>query len=404
MPRARVSFLLKGVKDMKRFLACAALACLFAAPAAAQGGAGATAARRPAPAADEISGAGAERLLKSSSNAERAWGAYLAGRLGMRQHAPLLVGLLEDPALSGGGWEEGFVRRAVLDALIQLNAEVPAELLAPYEQSSRAEVIILLSRSPRANAAALLSLFVEEVPGAHWQAVGNLLAEARAVGFAARLLRHLKVKANVSVYDADGPHDIFGGGGGGCGGGCGGEPMKPEGFPPAFYYTLVEEAVRDAVVFAPGPRPVYYLRTLTSDPCGIHGCSLLEREQLRVEYVAQLLDTTDDGLEFDERPWREVVCRDEAGCRGALAGVRDEIAASHAALLARLVAAGLLDASDAADLKPDITLEVADYRARKTFPLPSELKGVTFNLCGADRAPDEGGEPADDAQGEAGPP
>lgn len=339
------------------------------------------------------------RLLKSKGNRERAWGAYLAGANGLKGQSAALVELLADPNL-GGGWEESLVRQAALDALIRLDAEVPSEKLLPLYQSSPDEVVILLARSPEQNRQALLPLFVADAPSARWLAVGNLLAEMHAPGFAARLVQELKIEASLYVYEREGGHNYGGGDGiGGCG--CGDGVSREEDFPPVSYYQLTDAPSRGATVIAPGRHVVYYTRGPSAN-CGCSSTYGSERDRLRVEYLASLLNTTEEDLKLDARPFREIVCRDARECRRAVAAVRDEIEQSHAALLRRLLEENLLDASEASGLKPDITLDINDSREENSFPLPDKLRGVKISLSRADAeapsAPSAGPKPAEQSQ------
>ena len=338
----------------------------------------------------------AARLLKSQGSRERAWGAYLSGAYGSKEHAPLLVGLLEDPGLAAGGWEESAVLQAALDALIRLDAEVPAEVLRALPQRFSNEVVILLARSPEKNQDALLEIFTgldgDVNPGARWLAAGNLLASVKGRGFAARLLGGLKVEAYVTVLDRDGSHGSGGGsGGGGCG--CGADFYPQTDFPPVGYYALTGEATRGASVVAPGKRPVFYVRALHRSRVG---CYFLPppADSIRVEYLAALLDTTEDGLGFGARPSFTVVCNDTRQCRRELAGVRGRIEQSYAAVVGRLIEKGLLDGVADAPASPPMTFALLDERSRKTFPLPGKLKGVTILVerweAEADDGADEG--------------
>jgi hypothetical protein len=384
---------------MRKFLVCAALLCLAASHAFGQDGAAVDGdAKDKLPSFVRLGDVRAEaaRLLHSESNRERAWGAYLAGQHGLKDQAPLLVELLADPSIAGGGWEEGIVRQAALDSLIRLDAETDADKLLPLYQTSPDEVIILLARSPQKNQAALLPLFVEEMPTARWLAVGNLLAETRAPGFAARLLKDLKINANVAVFDSDGPHGMNGGYGGGCGGGYG-MTVRNDEFPPVSYYSLTDNAERNATVVAPGRHVIYYLSR--PFPGGSHGCELRDRDNLRVEYLADLLNTSEEDLKFGAHLWREVVCKDAAQCRRAIAGVRDEISKSYDALLGRLLKESLLDPAEAGELKPDITLDIMDYRDKRMFPLPDKLRGVKISVSEVDSsAPSDEQTPAESSQ------
>ena len=379
---------------MRRFLFCAALLWLAAARGAGQetgASEGGEPRRGASPAAALTVEASAEagRRLKSRGNRERAWGAYLAGAHGLKEQAPLISGLLEEPDAAAGGWEQSVVRQAALDALIRLDAEVPAASLLPHYQSSPDEVIILLARSPQVTWQALLSIFAEEMPTRHWLAVGNLLAGARAPGFAARLLEGLKVEAAVYVFSREGDHDVGGGRNGGCGCGCGSGGGDDGGFPPVGYYHLTGEAERGAAVVAAGRHNVYYVRTRSDSFCG--DCPTpYARDLLRVEYVADLLRTTEDELKLEARPFREVVCKEARQCRRALADVRDGVARAHSSAVTRLLAEGLLDAAEAAELSvPDLTLTLTDYRDPKTFPLPDKLRGVKISVEDGGEGPPE---------------
>lgn len=385
---------------MRKLLLCVTLLLLTHARAAGQEAGARTDAQQGAlPSFVRLGDAGAEarRLLQSGENRERAWGAYLLGLHGLRAEAPRLVELLADPALAGGDWEAALVRQAALDALIRLDAKVPAERLLPLYTSSPDEVIILLAREPQQNQQALLSLFDDASPTGRWLAVGNLLAETRAPGFAARLMAGLKIEARVYVYDREGDRGY----GGDCGGGSGvGQFFKPlDEYPPVFYYSLTKADARGAVVVAPGRHTVCYARSLApGGGRGWNGACGPSRDKYRVEYVAGLLRTAEENLKLQARPVREVVCKEERQCRRALAAVRDEIVGGHAEAVRRLLEDGLIDAAEAADLKPDITLSLDDSRERRVYPLPSRLKGVKVEVYGIDaESPADSAEPAPDA-------
>lgn len=378
---------------LRRLIVCAALVCVASARASGQGGVGTDPA---APSFVRLGDAGAEaaRLLNSGENRERAWGAYLVGLNALKGQTPSLVSILRDESLSGGGPSESVVRQAALDSLIQLDAEVPSDVLLPLYAHSPNEVLILLARSPQENRDALLALFTDDESPARWFAAGNLLAEVRAPGFAARLLAGLKIRASVYVFDRE-AHGGFGTGGG-CGGGCGfGNDWTPDAeLPPVGYYALDYWPSQGATVVARGRHVVYYTRSLYPTRHAGGGCGF-DRDTARVEYLAGLLDAADeDSLGFTAYPHQEVVCEDPAGCRRALAAFRDEVTRSHAALLGRLLGEGLLDAAEASQLKPDITLDITDLRDQKTFPLPDKLRGAKVTLMAFDPEPEASEDPA----------
>ena len=373
---------------MRKPLFCIALLLLACANALGQGEAAAAPAPQSHGRLDELKGEAA-RLLESQGNRERAWGAHLAGRNGLADLTPALVRTLSDPAL-GYGPEEKLVRQAALDALIRLHAKVPAEVLSPLTGNFSAEAVILLSMWPEENAAALLEMFAarggEAGPDAHWHVVGNLLAETKARGFAAVLLRDLKVEADIAVLDREGEIGFGYSGGGGCG--CCFSYEPPEGFPPVSFYSLTYVAGRDAVVVAPGKRPVFYQRSTT--PYGGPGFAMpLVRDIARVEFLAALLDATEDGLDFNARPSESVVCKDARECRRELAGLRGRIEQSYAALVGRLVEKSLLDGVGDAPAAPPMTFTLYDHRRSRSFPLPDRLKGVTVVVEEMEPEPEE---------------
>ena len=362
---------------MRKLLVCATLLCVAVSIAHGQESGEAKTKLPPSVRLGDVS-AEAARLLKSEDNKERAWGAYLVGLHGLKEHTPRLVSTLEDERLRSGGWHERVVLQAALDALIRLDAEVPAESILPLYASAPDEVLILLSREPEKNGLALLQLFNDDIPDARWLALGNLLSAEGASGFAARLLGGLKIEASVYVYDRKGKREYGVGGNGGHGCGAGGD--VDESLPPVSYYHLTTEALRGSVVFASGRRNVYYARTPWDTYCG-DGWRHLERDSARVEYLADMLGTSDEDLGLDARPFREVGCKDSRQCARSLSAVRDEIGGAYASALKRLLERGLLDAAEAAELKPDLTLKLMDKREKKSFALPDRLKGVKIEVA-----------------------
>ena len=143
----------------------------------------------------------AKRLLASSDLRDRSWGAYLAGRFGLKDLVPEVLAVLDPGWPFGASGERDFLALAALDSLIQLKAKTPVEILLPlYEQTPDA-VVILLANDPEGNQAALLSLAEKPASYFRWLALSNLLAQTQAPGFAALVLRELRITVNVTVSD-----------------------------------------------------------------------------------------------------------------------------------------------------------------------------------------------------------
>jgi hypothetical protein len=203
-----------------------------------------------------------------------AWGGHLAGKYRLRETAPLLRDRLKFLREHRPGKAE-VAQLVLLDGLIQSGATVPKAELRPLllEGKFRAPALILLAREPRKNADLLFQIYEKswaKVPPVVWHAAGNLLAANRISGFALRLLRDIKVDLWVYVYRPDrrmiginhrGPM------GGKFGGVSTSRPVPPD-YPPVAVYQLqlASEALPGNVLLAPGPRPVYYQRKVSSQP------------------------------------------------------------------------------------------------------------------------------------------
>src|SRR5262249_34662501 len=199
-----------------------------------------------------------DQLIQSNSNKDRAWAAYVIGEYDLKELSPALIELL-NPNQRDPEWETEFVYRAALDSIIRLRVSAPSDSLLPLYKRFPDETLIILARSPSENGEALLS--IAEQPGREvcWVAACNLLAESKAPGFAAFLLKSVKIKVEIAVFERGNVGYGYGGGIGGSSVGCG-VFQVPDGFPPTARYQLIQEPERDAVVVAPGAHPVFYER------------------------------------------------------------------------------------------------------------------------------------------------
>ncbi|MBM4059985.1 MAG: hypothetical protein FJ265_02665, partial [Planctomycetes bacterium] len=129
--------------------------------------------------------------LQSQDIAEVAWGAYTAAQFRLQDCVPALR-----KALGQLPWRDATSDRcatlALLDALIQTDAVVPAEELAPH-LGERAPTIVLMAREPEKNREPLLRAFTSGIGSCgaspEWIACGNLLAMMRDPEFVRAVLR-----------------------------------------------------------------------------------------------------------------------------------------------------------------------------------------------------------------------
>jgi hypothetical protein len=301
---------------------------------------------------------------------EEAWFAFRAAELGNKEAVPRLVEAL--------GKEPG-ARRWILDALIRLEGEVPAEGVEGLFEEFPAETLILLSRDPEKNEqrlAAIAEMATKNRHYLHWVAACNLLVARKSKSLAAPLLRDLELRLDVRVTDPD------------VRVGKGNSRMRFAGLvrgscdpqcPPTPRYALTLEQGKGAVPVALGRRTVFFVRSLPqpdehgfvgSDPRSISGM----RDEVRLEYLAELLgvEPSNLGLIADglvSVPWRGV-----EAYAGEIAAARARVEAAHRDLVAKLVERKLLNPRDA-PRAPQVKVTVTDQRTDKSVALPA-LEGV----------------------------
>jgi hypothetical protein len=258
--------------------------------------------------------------------------------------------------------------RAVLDALIQIDAAVPVEELEPFldQRSVRTQAMVLLARCGDENCPALRRLFRAETDDSLvWVACGNLLAGRRDPEFLLDLLRypvHLRVSVVEKgiVPERERSRATHWG-------------WQDSGDPPLVTYRLGERGI----LIADGPLPVHAWREVResrTSPKGRLAWSGQEsvssyRRLLRIWLGDMLRDSAPDRL-LDHDQW--VLC-EWSGADALLVGVkerREEIARDHRALVDACVAAKVLDAAVAKDCVPSVELEIDDQRKDRTVPLP----------------------------------
>ncbi|MBK8097438.1 MAG: hypothetical protein IPK26_10040 [Planctomycetes bacterium] len=181
--------------------------------------------------------------LRSDDAVTVAWAAHDARECGDKSTIPALRQALRR-------WESNEnqnatqVRPFVLDALIELDARVPAEELTSQIDDERCgnAALILLLRESRVNERQLLELFagrtwhdgflLRQDPEIRTLAIGAVLCQQRAPGFSALLWSRLDHRLHVTVPDDDpGVWSV-----------SIGRPRRPEsakvGFPPTVRYVL----------------------------------------------------------------------------------------------------------------------------------------------------------------------
>ena len=305
--------------------------------------------------------ANVRQLLASEKIQDQAWAAYYIGKFRWAEFTPELTKML------ARGDDGSFLHRAALDALIQLNAVVKAEQLLLHFERFPNQIVILLAIDPIGNEQTFLSLLDLQQSDERWLAMCNLLVRLRSKGLASRLLRELKIKPSILVVD----NLNVGGGGSGSNGGCGdGGLTVPSGFPPLVSYDLTSVEKQGIVVFVVGRHTIYY-EQVDDGQVGVGGCHRLKnRDGYRVEYLAGLLNVSDEQLNFSAFPSFKVLWKGVLAYQRETRRIRNEVRQSYDQLLEKLINEGMLTQTEANDLAPRIEFQLNDIRKDKSIALP----------------------------------
>jgi hypothetical protein len=318
-----------------------------------------------------------DQLIQSASTRDRAWAAHLIGEYGLKEFEPALIELL-NPNQPAPEWENALVHHAVLDSLIRLGVSAPSDSLMPLYERFPYETLIVLARSPAENSDALLS--IAEKPGREvcWVAACNLLAETKAPGFAAFLLKSVKIKIEIAVSDG-GTRGYGTGGSYGHGIGCGGSQVT-NGFPPTARYQLIQKPERDAVVVAPGLHSVYYKRQefepgVTNQRWMSDADHSVQRDRYCLEYLAALFGQNVSELGLRETYYKSIAWSGTQRYKVEVISLRELVIGNFERLKKQSIEKDLLSEAEAEALRPNLIITAMDMRENKTPPLP-EISGV----------------------------
>jgi hypothetical protein len=230
----------------------------------------------------------ARLLLQSSDWAQKAWGAYFAGHLHGNSLRPLVAEQIHAAASLTAPADYISV---LLDAAVELNLELPAAEIEPFQARWTAASMILLARSPDSEES-LLRLGDAKWFSLPWLAANNLLFQKKSPRWYRRVLEELNVTHRFVVVDE--------GSGVGVGGssmctacGAGVPAPKSQGFPPIAIYSLGLKPATGSSVVAAGPHTVYYvLKHLTGDTTDtLSSCAeTLDVADIREGYLAAFAD------------------------------------------------------------------------------------------------------------------
>lgn len=291
----------------------------------------------------------------------QAWRVWIAGRDHDESAQPMLEAIVAE-RIDGEPWHP--LVDYGLDALIQLRAALPPDLLARIVEERPVEGLILLSHVDDGSADGVLLRTLARAQSHEWFAAANMVVRRRPAGAVAHLLAGLRIAVTITVSDTG-----RAGSGSGFGGaiGCGMYSRQP-GMPPWPSYGLTSDADAGDVVLALGPTPVYYQRWVSAAGVGpsrggltIDGPTAADRLRY-VEAMTGRSAAFPDGVHHSVR-------RNPTLDTAALgARLRRDLEHRYAAFVRDLVATGFVSPAEAAALALEVAVTVVDADAPLAQP------------------------------------
>ena len=326
----------------------------------------------------------ASSWLESDDPRTPAWGAFLVGRDELVALLPRLRALVRQSmtATAPSGNEEREATRAAIDAILRLNVSVPPEEAAAIYAQFPAASLIFLSRTLDTSAPSrtqdtsdvLLKIFREDTRGfGGWLTAGNLLAERRAPGFAAAVLKEMTIAIDVRVIVPGGTSGPPRGVAGSCLGGARTGDHHPD-WPAVGNYYVSDRGT----LLSRGTYPTFYTRVVGPPEPEGSGPDLrcafgswVSRDNVRPAFFTRLAGVSPDRLNPVEK--RTLTWLTDAqylrDLRAVVAGQRTLIAE----LVGKLVKNGALTEEERLASQPTILVTVSDARGgakRRPLPLP----------------------------------
>jgi hypothetical protein len=316
----------------------------------------------------------AEALLASPRPIDKAWGAYLAGRLNLTALTPKLAAELDRlrPIPTTLDRENWSLAHTLLDTLIELKAPLSFEQLKPWLEDYGNEALILLLQNAGNNQRELLELRPALRRQDHWLAATNILVQQRAPGIALALLSELRPESTFVAADSPG-HSGVGAGIGGGFSGCGSTAFAKD-FPPAARYLIVTFPTPGDILLAPGPKNAFLRRTVlpTNQQIGYsESGSQYDTQSELISYLASLAYASVDQLRPGILANRSIVWSTPEEFRQEAELALQLQAGTIRGLINQFVSKDLLSSADRSSLQLSITPRYLDLRKSQSEPLPS---------------------------------
>jgi hypothetical protein len=301
-------------------------------------------------------------LLKSDDAVDQAWGAWIAGRDHLPEAIPLLEWLV-NRQLANPGEGAAYALAYSLDALIELGASPPSELLHRISVRRPVDALVLASANNGEMDAVLLSV-LEAHDGLVWFGAANLLLARRSPRLAAGLLAGLQITGTLRIIDGNTGFGVGSGGGSTCCVGGMGAPRTD--MPPRIAYVLRGGHAAGRRLLADGPTPVYYER-LVGDRTAT-ACAQVSEDgggspADRLRYIGALMPRTPLPIAAAES--RDLRWHSRLDVGAASQAFRLDLEARYARMIDALASGWSLLDVDHRALAPGIRIDVIDARSHQ---------------------------------------
>lgn len=319
-----------------------------------------------------------QSLLISDSPNDQAWGAYWASKYGMAEFAPQMSRLV-DSTQSKKPEVCRFRDLAMLDSLIKLNASVSSEQLMPLYKQYPDHVLILLAKSPKENYQALFEVAkAESRENIYWMTACNLLEKSKAPGFAAFLLKAIRIEVDVDVGNGilgstlidDFPSSA--------------PALPPAPFvsldlPPIDNYRLTKIQNETSIVVAPGNVTIFYMKKACypgpgNPRIGKDGMikenpgSILRRTP--IDYLTDLLDYSLAKNTYKIHYFFRIYWKSPEQFSEEIGRICDEVHSPFKSVLDNLIKSQWLAKTEAKDTGINVEFKVNDFRSDKSVAFP----------------------------------
>jgi hypothetical protein len=319
----------------------------------------------------------ASTWLHSGDPRLEAWGAYVVLRDKHKALIPELLAMADAYQVSGlpvlnTRREQHDAMLAILDTLIQMDAAITGDESKRLYSEFPAQTLILLRRAGMSSDSFLLEVFLTEHSQRKWLAVGDILAERKARGFAAAVLGNMTVHATIRVGTSSSSGE-------GVGWSCDYGPGDPKGrpdWPEIGTYSLVDH-VPGATLLVDGADPVYFYRNVDAlydhdrhDNGECYGFNAESWDLIREHYLTRLLGGPQEDPPLKSSVYQTTIWKNGEAYVAYLTGLVHQQQETFAELALRLKDCRLLTGKEVAAVKPHLEITIVDDREDKATPLP----------------------------------